>query len=165
MKKLILLLTTVLFSLTGCGPTQEETRTYGEYQSNHLSSLNDFFTLNYDSYFIELYQVNCSHCEATKTTVFNYLDKQNEGSDKTPLFLFDLNSGNGSANRNRFKEKPSWYDGTNYDALVREMEENKPSTLNETYFIGTPTIYEIVDHKVSQVYIGSNEINGVLNSQ
>ena len=68
-------------------------------------------------------------------------------------------------NRNRFKEKPSWYDGTNYDALVREMEENKPSTLSETYFIGTPTIYEIVDHKVSQVYIGSNEINGVLNSQ
>ena len=105
MKKLILLLTTVLFSLTGCGPTQEETRTYDEYQSNHLSSLDDFFTLNYDSYFIELYQVNCSHCEATKTTVFNYLDKQNDGSDKTPLFLFDLNSGNGSANRNRMMEQ------------------------------------------------------------
>lgn len=165
MKKLVFLLTTVLFSLSGCGPAEEETRTYDEYQSNHLSSLDDFFTLEYDSYFIELYQVNCSHCEATKTTIFNYLDEQNEGSDKTPLFLFDLNNGNGSANRNRFKEKPSWYDGTNYDALVREMEENKPAALNETYFIGTPTIYEIVDHKVSHVYVGSNEVNGVLKSQ
>ena len=58
--------------------------------------------------------------------------------------------------------KPENY---NYEVLVREMENDKPSTLEDTYFIGTPTIYEIVDHKVNKVYVGTNEVNGVLNSQ
>lgn len=151
-----------LVTLVSCAPQVEETRNYDEYEENHLSSLDEFFTLEYDAYFIELYQIDCPHCIGTKTTIFNYLDKQNSEGTQIPLFLFDMNERNGQENRNKFKTKPKDY---KYEVLVREMENSKPSTLEETYFIGTPTIYEIVDHKINKVYVGTNEVNGVLDSQ
>ena len=160
--KRTVLLSLCLLTLVSCAPQVEETRNYDEYEENHLTSLDEFFSLDYDFYFIELYQIDCPHCIGTKTTIFNYLDKQNNEGVEIPLFLFDMNEGNRQENRNKFKMKPENY---NYEVLVREMENDKPSTLEDTYFIGTPTIYEIVDHKVNKVYVGINEVNGVLNSQ
>ena len=164
MKKLYYFLSIFLLTLSSCGTSEEETKTYDDYKINHLTSLNEFFSLEHETYFIELYQIECSHCNATKTTIFNYLDEQNQGNKEIPLYLFDMNEGDGKANRNLFKAKPSWYDRKNYDQLIREMEQNHPSSLSENYFIGTPTIYEIKDKKINKVYVGKNDVNGVLNN-
>ena len=160
MKSKFLFLIIVLFSLCACSSTNE-TRSYDEYQNNHLLSLDEFFKDDLNHYFVEIYRFDCSYCENVKTSVFNYLDRQNNGENLTPLFLFNMDEGGQSANRNRFKSKP---EHANNDSLIREMETNKPNTLSETYFLGTPIIYEIVDEKVDQVYLGANEVNGLLNS-
>lgn len=160
MKIRILFLITTLFSLCACS-SPNETRSYEEYQNNHLLSLDEFFKDDLNHYFVELYRFDCSYCENVKPSVFNYLDRKNSGEDLIPLFLFNMDEGGQSANRNKFKSKP---EHASNDSLIREMETNKPNSLSQTYFLGTPTIYEIVDNKVNQVYLGANEVNGLLNS-
>ncbi len=160
MKKSVILISFLFLMLVSCG--QNETRSYSEYSDFFLDDIDNFYQIEEEHYFIDLYQIECSHCENVKTNLFNYLDELESGEKSLKIFLFDLNSGDGGIpNRNKFKVK-----GENYDRniLIREMEQAKPKTLNETYYFGTPSLYEIKDGKFENLYLGENEINGFLNS-
>lgn len=160
MKKPAILISFLFLTLVSCG--QNETRSYSEYSNFFLDDIDNFYQIEEEHYFIDLYQVECSHCENVKTNLFNYLDKLNSGEKTLKIYLFDLNSGVGGVlNRNKFKVKSANYDR---NVLIREMEKTKPSSLNETYYFGTPSLYEIKDGRFENLYLGENEINGFLNS-
>ena len=163
MFKKSLIFASFLCLLSSCSTQNVETRNYTDYPQNYLSKLEDFYSLDDEEYFIDLYQITCSHCEATKTTIFNYLDDFNNGAKKIPLYLFDINSGNGEANRAMFKELPNWYEESrDYEKIVQEMERVKPNSLDETYYVGTPTLYLIKDNRLERMFVGEREVNGAL---
>ncbi len=163
---LILFFTFCALTLSGCAKEEYvEIRNYSDYESSFLSSLDEFFTKENGRYFLYIYQEECNHCENIKKDLFDYLDFSIENQESTKIYLFDINIGDGQTNRAMFKRKPDWYSqNRDYAPLVNEMKTNKPSTLNEVYFIGTPTLYEVNENRLNDVFIGENEVKGAINT-
>ena len=125
--------------------------------------MDDFYSLN-GKYCIEVYYPTCYYCINLKPHLFKYLDKLESGKASTMVYFFDIGKsgpGIGNTNRSRFKLKPSNYDR---DELIKEMEENKPSTLSETYFFGTPSLYVIENNSFKDLIVGDKTIASYFNS-
>lgn len=146
----------LLFSLFSCGITsiRGSDKNYSEYSDFYLSSLDDFYSMEEDKYFIYLYSNSCSFCDDIKGNLFDHLEenKNNLGIKGYIFNIFSNSNAQGKENRAKFKEKESDY---NQDELVKEMSNAKPSSISETYFFSTPSIYLIENHMFSNIFIGN----------
>jgi len=164
MKKIKLLsIIGISFLLVGCGSTQNNTKNYEDYYAEHsLTALDDFYNKGTGTYYIYLYSEFCSHCENIKDTVLSYYDLDNPSNPT--MYLFNMNkkgSEEGDIYRLKFKQN---VDSSGYLVLREYMDKNHPTSLNDTYFIGTPTIYVIKNNKYDSMLLGDEEITTYLNN-
>ena len=70
--KFNLLLVSLLLFLSSCNNIKVyvNNKDYADYEQFVLPTLEDFYTLNEDNYFIYLYSDSCSHCDDIKKDIF-----------------------------------------------------------------------------------------------
>jgi len=114
-------------------------RNYDEYKEYELESLDSFYNVSSDKYFIYLYSTECIDCEQIKNFVLSYYDLNEENLPKMYKYnMHSMSSEVGIENRSKFaKNEYSWIYNANW------MIENHPSSMDETYFCGTPSLYVI----------------------
>ena len=134
MKKIKFLFLIFLF-IFSCNKNYEY-EDFIDYQINVL----DLYNMDGD-YEVYFYQDNCSHCENIKNKIFNYAYKLNKKEDYKFYFC------------NVIKKSDTYYfkDGDKErNELIDEMKNNSVSSLEETYFFGTPSLYIIKDNYQNQ---------------
>ena len=164
-KKLFLIAFSSLFCAS-CGgePVVEETRKYEDYAEFSFSDVTKMYELEEEHYYVEFYSETCPHCENLKTSLFNYLDKFKKEEVATKVYIFDAHhaeSDLGKAIRANFKTKPENY---NKDTLLKEMKDNKPSTVGQTYWFAIPGLYEVTNGKYASYTSGTNDIANLYSS-
>ncbi len=120
---------------------------YDDYKEYELPSLELFYSLNMDYYFIYLTNDECKDCEEIKQEVLSYYDN----NDNPRMFFFNMKSRGtieGDKNRNMFQDHNEY----SYIYNINVMMENKPNTLKETYFCCTPSIYVVKNNRLSEFY-------------
>lgn len=149
---------------TSCNDTKKyEDLDYNDFEQFSLTTLDNFYSLE-GTYCVELYYPSCQHCVSLKPYLFKYLDEYDRGEKSTKVYFFNVESSttaNGKLNRAKFKLKPA---DSNRDELVLEMKENKPTTLGETYFFGTPSLYVIENNSFKDLIIGDKTIASYFNT-
>lgn len=169
MKKLVIFLIP-LFLITSCSNTEEnkeDTRDYSDYFDFSLTSVDELYQKEEEKYFVEIYFPECKYCKAIKDTVFNYIDAYKNNDSLTKLYIFDIQSSStlgGKSNRDKFKTKPASYSDADKKLMIEEMVNNKPTTLEETYFFGTPSLYIVENGAFSELISGSTMISNYLSS-
>ena len=167
MKKILFcLIPLLLVSCTINDDVVEDLRDYSDYSEFSLSSIDQLYTKEEGNYIVEIFFPECPHCKAIKSNIFDYLDLQKNNSEMKKLYFFDIRSSSslaGNSNRDKFKTKPENYSNIR-DILIDEMRGAKPSTLEETYFFGTPSLYEINNNSFFDLYVGSTNITNYLAS-
>ena len=166
--KFNLLLVSSLLFLSSCNNIKVyvNNKDYADYEQFVLPTLEDFYTLNEDNYFIYLYSDSCSHCDDIKKDIFSYLEKMKDPSfNSTVLYNMHSNKTNeGIVNRNHFK-KIDESEGKTQEQLINEMIKEEPSSLSSTYFFGTPSLYLIKNNHLSSLKIGTSVVVSSLNSE
>lgn len=155
--KNLLFITLTSAFLMSCGE-KPETRKYSEYSEFSFNDVTTMYNLEGNHYYVQFYSETCPHCENTKSSLFDYLDKFKENKVSTKVYIFNAyssGSDQGQAVRLNFKVKP---DGASQESLIEEMNTNKPQTVGETYWFGIPCVYEISDGKYQSFLIGSESI-------
>lgn len=111
-----------------------------EYESveEYRISWTNIFEVQSDSYYSYIYSETCGHCKEIKELVIKTaIDHQN-------LIYFTL-----------------------YSEEIPIVENNESmigkSSVNELGIIGTPSLFEIKEHKVTNIYTGATSISIVLN--
>lgn len=126
---------------------------YRDYKKFELPSLDDFYSLNLEKYYIYLTNDKCPECEEIKQDIFSYFE-----SDLSPkMYFFNMKSfGTEEGNLNRSK----FQDHNEYSSIynINEMLKNHPSTLKETYFCCTPSIYVIKNKQLDKFYYTKEDI-------
>jgi len=167
MKKRILCLLAFSSLLFSCSSYEESSNDYNYYEEKHsLSSLDDFYSVENDKYFIYLYSDACSFCTFIEGKVLSYFDYQENEDNSIPnLYFYNMKSKStveGLNNRAKFKQ---YGEGEVIASqLIEEMYQNCPSTISETYFIATPSLYVIENNKFSEYYQGSSDVPSFLYS-
>ena len=90
--KLNLLLVSSLLFLSSCSNIKVyvNNKDYADYEQFVLPTLEDFYTLNEDNYFIYLYSDSCSHCDDIKKDIVSYLEKMKDPSfNSTILYIYN----------------------------------------------------------------------------
>ena len=144
MKKILLCLIS-LFLLSSCTKSEKDIIDDSKEEENYL---------------VEIYFPECSHCKNIKSKIFDYIDAQKDDETLKKMYIFDIRSSStqeGAKNREKFKVKPENY-SEKRDILIDEMKVNKPSLLIDTYFFGTPSLYEIKNGSFLDLYIGETQI-------
>ena len=124
--KFNLLLVSSLLFLSSCSNIKVyvNNKDYADYEQFVLPTLEDFYTLNEDNYFIYLYSDSCSHCDDIKKDIFSYLEKMKDPSfNSTVLYIYNMRSiktNEGIVNRNYFK-KFDESEGKTQEQLINEM--------------------------------------------
>ena len=124
--KFNLLLVSSLLFLSSCSNIKVyvNNKDYADYEQFVLPTLEDFYTLNEDNYFIYLYSDSCSHCDDIKKDIFSYLEKMKDPSfNSTVLYIYNMHSNKtneGIVNRNHFK-KIDESEGKTQEQLINEM--------------------------------------------
>lgn len=138
--------------------TNYDTKTYEDYASFKLDSLDNFYSFE-GTYCIELYHLYCPHCTSIKEDLFTYLDKYSEGKVSTKVFIYDMDVSTTSAgiiNRAKFKKTTVSYQES--APLIEEMKQNKVNSVSETYFFAVPSLYIVENNVFKDLLIGSTEI-------
>ena len=151
----------MLVSCNGPKPSFIDTknRNYDDYYErfgiNNLEE--EFFYKDSNHYLIYIYSDTCSHCHNIKGVILDYLDSI---IDETCNGITDIYIFNGSKDpnfRTYFKEKPkNWQSDGLQNTLITQMIG--ASSLAETYFFGTPSLYTIKDHVLSTFYLGEDTV-------
>ena len=169
MKKFLILLLTAL-AITGCGKNDvpdsfedTENRQYSEYYDEFgITNLKDeFYSKTEETYAIYLYGTGCHYCDYCKGSVLDYLDDLREDKKKSldNLYIFEREKDTGF--RFYFKEKPDtfWF---NRDKELYIEKMIGATEISETYFFGTPSLYIIKNHKLSNVLVGDKDVGSYL---
>ena len=168
--KFNLLLVSSLLFLSSCSNIKVyvNNKDYADYEQFVLPTLENFYTINEDNYFIYLYSDSCSHCDDIKKDIFSYLEKMKDPSfNSTVLYIYNMHSNKtneGIVNRNHFK-KIDESEGKTQEQLINEMIKEEPSSLSSTYFFGTPSLYLIKNNHLSSLKIGTSVVVSSLNSE
>lgn len=137
MKRLLIL----LFLLTSCNNNSssslsilinESSKDYKDY-SEYYIELNEMYNIDNEEYVIYFYSNTCPACYDMKDNLFNYLDYSNKILDIYIINLFEADE----EYFNKFLEDTS---------LSNEEKKEKSigaTSLEETYFIHTPSLYFI----------------------
>ena len=164
------LIASSLILLSGCSANSIDVsnKDYIDYESYYLTSLDEFYKLEDNSYFVYLYSDVCSHCDDIKKEIFTYLENMTLSSfSKSKLYIYNMHSiktNEGMINRNQFKQIED-SEGKTQEQLINEMVINKPTSLKETYFFGTPSLYLIENNSFSNLKIGTREVVSSLNNE
>ena len=163
MKKILLCLIP-LFLLSSCTKSEkdivDDLRDYQDYAEFSLNSIDELYSKEEENYLVEIYFPECSHCKNIKSKIFDYIEAQKDDETLKKMYIFDIRSSStqeGAKNREKFKVKPENY-SEKRDILIDEMKVNKPSLLIDTYFFGTPSLYEIKNGSFLDLYIGETQI-------
>lgn len=151
-KSIFILFSISFASLVSC---KKEDRNYDNYKSYQLDKLENLYSQNSGHYLVYIYFNECPYCEKIKTNIFNFLDE-----NITKMYLFDIKRKSdieGQTNRDKFKTRPQGDSDTDMKVLIDEMK-GKASTLEETYFFGTPAIYDIEEGVLKDYVYGSENV-------
>lgn len=155
-KKLFLFLFSI-FSLISCSNKDlcdckdyQNRQFLNYYETYGLTSLDNFFSLSNDMYYIYLYSITCPRCENIKGCVLDYLDT----STSPPLYLLQKDKIENL--KDYFKALPPDYNKENRETLIKECI-NK-SSLSEIYYFGTPTLIEINENKLTNMLVGETSL-------
>lgn len=140
-----------------CGVTSLRTsdKSYSEYQEFYLDSLENFYSKEEDEYIVYLFSDQCRHCDNIKGNLFDHLDNIKNGKIDTLTYIYNMRSNStpeGQENRSMFKQKEENYDR---EELIEEMYDTTISSISETYFFATPSIYLVKNHMFSEYFYGS----------
>lgn len=163
-KAILCILPIIILSSCAGKNSIEDTRNYSDYDS-HVIALDDFY--KQDGYYaVYIYRETCGDCALIKGEVLDYLDAFDAGNKKT-FASFNLvtmsksDTTSGIIERAKFKNKGASFDSNDeaqIKLLTTEMDRNKPSSLSETYFFGTPSLYIIKDNHYQSLLLGADEI-------
>lgn len=139
-----------------------DSRSYYDYKDNELDSLDNFYSLNKEKYYIYLFFVGCPYCAKIKSTILDYIDK-NEG---ITLYFYNIKKSGfdiGQENRNKFNRNvDSSSKDFDFSTYKEEMRNNKVNKTEDTYFYAVPSIYIVEDGCFSDAVIGSDTIPSFL---
>ena len=158
----------ILFAgiLTSCNwqyDPDKETRDYTDY-AEYTIKIEDMYQKG-DNYFVYAYRPDCKDCVPLKGYILDYLDELKAGTKSKPLYLLEfhnINSDEGRLERAYFKTKPAEYKGK--DAEIKTLTEEMvgAKVVEDTYFFGTPSLYDIQNNSLNWMYIESKQIKKVL---
>ena len=135
-----------------CECSSSTTRQYLHYYDEYgITSIEDeFFTLE-ENYYIYLYSIACSYCEAIRECVFDYLDKTIEGDSLLNLYLLD---------KNRFENISDIFYLPSSEKNRDEIIKNSigASDLYEVPYWGTPTLYKINNAQIENILVGKSDV-------
>jgi len=155
-KKVVSLALCGVAFLSSCKNETEETRTYSDYAIYKFDNLYEMYSKNDSKYGVYFYFEECKYCKGIMSDIFNYLDKE----EKTPFYLFDIkrkSTPEGTAYRDSFKDKLS----DDRNAMIEEMK-NTSSSVQDTYFFGTPSLYIIENGILTDCLVGDDEVKNSL---
>jgi len=160
---LFLLITGILTSCSWGYDPDKETRDYTDYLEYTITN-EDMYKMG-DDYYVYAYRPDCKDCVPMKGYILDYLDELKSGTKSKPLYLLEfhnINTDVGRLERADFKTKPDDYKGK--DSEIKELTEEMvgAKSLIETYFFGTPSLYDIKNHELVWMYIESKQIKKVL---
>lgn len=157
------LLFPLIFLLSACNSypgTYTDERPYSEFARYDIQDIENFYSYE-GKYYLYIYSDACMYCVNIKGNVFTYIEKYENGEKEHPLYMFNIKAKSteeGSKNRGKFKERPNEITEWHIEQYRREMIETGASSLSETYFIGTPSLYVIENHKLVDFIIDSNDV-------
>ena len=166
MKRFLILLLTAL-TLTGCGHnvSYEDTknRQYSDYYDEFgINKLQDeFYSKDENAYGIYMYGIGCKYCDYCKGAVLDYLDILRLGINKKLENLYIFEREKEPKFRDIFKPKPEDF-LYNRDKELYIEKMLGASTISETYFFGTPSLYIIKNHKLTDVLVGDQNVGSYL---
>ena len=134
----------------------EDEKDYQDYSESDLDNLDNFY-LKDGTYCIYLYSTTCPFCSGIKQDIFKYIDKSKLNPNLIKMFIFNIGSNSisqGTINREKFKYHED--DDAIRDSLIEEMLEGNVSSLSDTYFFGTPSLYFIRDKKLYDYKLGKD---------
>lgn len=110
---------------------------------------NEFFNKNNKEYYIFFYKINCYYCDSLKGCLFDYLDK----NLSPPIYLYEINK----------KEVQELFIINNsYTIEERKSYSINKSSLYDIYYFGSPSLYNIKENRLKNIYVGAKEINKIL---
>lgn len=147
MKKIVIALVSILVILIGMLFVIKATAPVDFYKSTeHINYKDISKTDGTNLYYV--YQEACAHCKNIKDDVADFYEKKDENIN---LFLVDAA---------KTENADVWFAGD-------ESEFKKPSgdfsSYNDIKITGTPTLVEIKDGKITQFFVGEDEIPEYLN--
>lgn len=163
---LIILLSSFIFS---CEYIDNETRTYNDFKDYKIE-IDDLYNVSENHYLVYLYREDCSHCNKIKGYIFDYIEENNfvvKDSKKINMYLmeFDTSSSElGHFQRDKFKENKgvSGYSDQEREEAIIEMKNNHVSTISETYLVGFPMVYEVLNGSFNNGWFGDDTIKNYL---
>ena len=132
MKRISSLIIPILV-LTGCTPKQrpEELHNYHEIKDRLIDWDNVFNQVD-DDYLVYFYSERCGHCNEIKQDIIK----------------FYLN-----------EYMPMYFVCTDYQVVVGPRSDlTGIDNINDFYIFGTPFLLRLLEHKVSNYYVGTHEI-------
>lgn len=138
MKKLTSLILPV-FVLTGCqaNPKPEVKHNYHEIK-DHLIAWEDVFNQEEHNYLVYFYSERCGHCNSIKNDIISYYLT----TDETMYFVC-----------------------TDIDAVFgNQTDLTGVNNISDFYIFGTPFLARLVEHTISNYYVGATAISNFINN-
>ena len=108
-----------------------------------------------------MYGIGCKYCDYCKGAVLDYLDILRSGINKKLENLYIFEREKDPKFREIFKQKPVDF-SFNRDKELYIEKMLGASTISETYFFGTPSLYIIKNHKLTDVLVGDQNVGSYL---
>ena len=167
MKRLLILILAAL-TITSCGKTSasyEDTknRQYNQYYDSFgINDLKEeFYSKEENTYGIYMYGIGCKYCDYCKGAVLDYLDSLKLNIDRKLDNLYIFEREKEPNFREYFKLKPDDFSyNRDKDLYIQKMLG--ATSITETYFFGTPSLYIIKNHKLQDVLVGDNSVGSYL---
>lgn len=139
MKKLFLNLIAIAILLTSCSQKNKDEMIY-DYSNvkNLIIDWKQIFDITDNNHFVYIYSETCGYCNQIKQEVITFALKSNN-------FYFVTYSKGIPIIENR------------YDVIDK-------SDLEGLGIIGTPSLFYVVDYKISQYYVGKKEVLELINN-
>lgn len=128
---------------------------FSDFKKFELPSLDLFYSLPLDYYFIYLLNDECKYCEEIKDDILKYY----ETNDNPIMYFYNMKAigtKEGDENRSKFQDRNEYSSIYNINIML----ETHPKTLKETYFYCTPSLYVVKNKQLDDFYyVGEDIIN------
>ena len=117
----------------------------------------DFFKEKEKEYFVYLYFTYCPHCNAIKEEVLEFIQAH-------PNYKFYLINMDGDKDSQLFKDIEN-DDNLSRNVFIKQYVSDSigESELKNVGYYYVPSLYEIYDHKIKNVFVTEIPIKGLLN--
>lgn len=143
---------------TSLNSSTYDKRSYYDYSSNLLDSLDNFYLKEEEIYYVYLFYIGCPYCANIKKNILDYIEKE----DSTKVYMFNMKRSSfasGKENRNRFNIPNDVSSSEDFSSkYVEAMKENHINNVEDTYFKYVPSLYIVQNGKFSNAIIGSSTI-------